>query len=130
MTRATISRVRRGLPCGRAPLFLALAALGAAACAAIAGLEAPEQEAEIDASLPTRDAASGNVDGDPGPPTASFELVCNGSPLKRHVNCETKRWEFEACPLILDAGRTLVLRNTGEYAIAYIARRNWPGTRA
>ena len=118
----------------RVAFCLALATvvgLGVLACAALAGLEEPLSEP--DTSLPPRVDATPtdeNVTADAGPATATFELVCNGTVMKRHTNCPKKRWEFDTCPLIGDAGRSLVLRNTGGYAIAYIARRNWPGTRA
>jgi hypothetical protein len=115
----------------RSVAFATLIAFGVAACAAIAGLDAPEPASESDAGLPSRHDGAPDADTnvDSGPPTASFELVCNGVVVKRHNNCPRKRWEFDGCPLIGDAGRSLVLKNTGRYSIAYIARKNWPSTR-
>jgi len=104
---------------------LTLGAIGA--CAAIAGLEEPAEspgDAGDDGSATQNDATPPSTDA--GPPTAKFDLLCNGEVLERHT-CAKKRWEHDKCPTILDAGRTLVLRNTGEYAIAYIARKNWDG---
>ena len=104
--------------------MLTLGALGA--CAAIAGLEEPGEgiaDAGDDTSpTPANDATP--PANDAGPSTAKFELLCNGKPLDRHT-CPKKRWEHDRCGTVGDAGRSLVLHNTGEYAIAYIARRNW-----
>ncbi len=97
-------------------------------CAAIAGLEEPgdSDDAGVAETSTPVEAGTSNAETSTGPPTASIELLCNGTVLKRHT-CPNKRWEYDPCPTIGSMGRSLVLHNNGAYPVSYIARQSWSG---
>jgi hypothetical protein len=113
----------------RIPLAVAIALV--VGCAQLAGIgdasDEPEQTADagdaaVDSARPSVDASAADVAT--GPLVASIAFLCNGVALTRNA-CPDKRWEYDVAACLKATTRKVVLQNTGEFPVAFIARRSW-----
>lgn len=114
---------------------VALVVAGAllAGCAALAGIsDAPTTSdatddgadaASVDSARPSVDAAAPGV-APADPLVASISLTCNGTVVTKNT-CPTKRWEYDFDTCLRATTRTVILRNSGAFPVAYIVRRSW-----
>ena len=107
-------------------LVLVAAAGLLASCAALAGIDdgptasdAPPDAGAPDSARPPVDAATAA-----GPLVAAISLTCNGDFITKNP-CPNKRWEYDLDACLRATTRTVILRNTGAFPVAYIARRSW-----
>ena len=96
-----------------------------ASCAALAGIEdgptasEPPADGDTDSGRPPVDATQATA-----PLVASISLSCDGSVITKNP-CPNKRWEYDFDSCLRSTTRMVILRNTGAFPVAYIARRSW-----
>lgn len=106
-----------------------------ASCAALAGIDGPtaggdaqageDAASSVDSARPPIDAATDVAPA--GPQVASISLTCNGTVVTKNT-CPTKRWEYDFDACLRLTTPKVILRNTGAFPVAYIARRSWGQT--